>query len=160
MPCYFCLLQIFPGDLLEPTYSDPNIQENLLARSEVERRQVYIDQLGTKLPNRGHHPLVQLVKCCLKNTASQRPTAENVLRSLEEMKPVIDGPCGEVAKIDAVRQVVMMRVILGRERDLRRKTDESAAKDEEIHHLQHELGQEQVSTKLILRVLQLTFMEY
>ena len=103
---------------------------------------------------------MQLVKHCLKNTASQRPTAENVLRSLEEMKPVIDGPCGEVAKIDAVRQVVMMRVILGRERDLRRKTDESAAKDEEIHHLQHELGQEQVSTKLILRVLQLTFMVY
>ena len=87
---------------------------------------------------------MQLVKCCLKNTASQRPTAEDVLRSLDEMKPVIDGPCGEVARADAVRQVVMMRAILGRETEVRRKTDESAAKDEEIQHLQHELEQEQV----------------
>ena len=115
-----------------------------MARSEVERRQVYIDQLERKLPEYGHHPFVQLVKQCLKNTASQRPTAEDVLRSLEEMKPVIDGPCGEVARIDAVRQVVMMRAILGRETEVRRKTDESAAKDEEIQHLQQELEQEQV----------------
>ena len=53
------------------------------------------------------------------------------------MKPVIDGPCGEfkVARADAVRQVVMMRAILGRETEVRRKTNESAAKDEEIQHL-------------------------
>ena len=138
------LPQAFPGDLLEPTYSDPENQDNLLARSETERRQVYIDHLGTTLPNGENHPLVQLVKQCLKNTASQRPTAEGVLRSLEEMKPVIDGPCGEVARADAVRQVVMMRAILGRETEVRRKTDESAAKDEEIQHLQQELEQEQV----------------
>jgi hypothetical protein len=132
--------QIFPGKLLEPTYSDPGNQDNLLARSEVERRQIYIDQLDRKLPEYGHHPLVQLVKQCLKNTASQRPTAEDVLRSLEEMRPVIDGPCGVVARADAVRQVVMMRAILGRETEVRRKTDEA----EEIHHLQQELEQEQV----------------
>ena len=150
--CYFCLPQIFPGDLLEPTYSDPDNQENLLARSEVDRRQVYIDQLETTLPNGGRHPLVQLVKRCLKNTASQRPMAEDVLRSLEEMKPVMDGPCGEVARIDAVRQVVMMRAILGRETEVRRKTDESAAKDEELHLLQQELEQEQVIINLYIIV--------
>ena len=130
---------------MEPTYPDPNNQENLLARSEVERRHVYMDQLDRKLPDYGHHPFVQLVKHCLKNTASQRPTAEDVLRSLKEMKPVIDGPCGEVARADAVRQVVMMRDILGRETEMRRKTDESAAKDEEIHQLQQELEHEQVN---------------
>ena len=70
--------------------------------------------------------------------------AEDVLRSLEEMKPVIDGPYGEVARIDAVRQVVMMRAILGRETEVRRKTDESVAKDEETQHLQQGLGQEQI----------------
>ena len=137
-------MQAFPGDLLEPTYSDSENQDNLLARSEIERRQVYIDQLGTTLPSGGNHPLVQLVKHCLKNTASQRPTAEDVLRYLEEMKSVIDGPCGEVARADAVRQVVMMRAILGRETEVKRKVDESAAKDEEIHHLQQDLKQEQV----------------
>ena len=142
--CNLWVLQIFPGDLLEPTYSDPDNQDNLLARSEVERRQVYIDQLDRKLPDCGHHPLVQLVKRCLKNTPSQRPTAEEVLTSLEEMKTVIDGLCGDVSRIDAVRQVVMMRAILGRETEVRRKTDESAAKDEEIHQLQQELEHEQV----------------
>ena len=151
--CYFCLPQTFPGDLLEPTYCDPDNQENLLARSEVDRRQVYIDQLETTLPNGGRHPLVQLVKCCLKNAASQRPTAEDVLRSLEEMKPVIDGPCGEVARADAVRQVVMMRAILGRETEVRRKTDESAAKDEEIHQLQQELEQEQVGLMIVSKYM-------
>ena len=151
--CYFCLPQTFPGDLLEPTYSDPDNQENLLARSEVDRRQVYIDQLEMILPNGGRHPLVQLVKHCLKNIASQRPTAEDVLRSLEEMKPIIDGPCGEVARIDAVRQVVMMRAILGRETEVRRKTDESAAKDEEIHQLQQELEQEQVGSMIVSKYM-------
>ena len=146
-------LQIFPGKLLEPTYSDPNNQENLLARSEVERRHVYIDQLDRKLPDYGHHPFVQLVKHCLKNTASQRPIAEDVLRSLDEMKPVIDGPCGEVARADAVRQVVMMRAILGRETEVRRKTNESAAKDEEIHQLQQELEQEQVGLMIVSKYM-------
>ena len=115
-----------------------------MARSETDRRQVYIDHLGTVLPNGGNHPLIQLVKRCLKNTASQRPMAEDVLRSLEEMKPAIDGPCGEVARADAVRQVMMMRALLGRETEVRRKTDESAAKDEEILLLQQELEKEQV----------------
>ena len=115
-----------------------------MVRSESERRQVYIDQLDRKLPDCGHHPLVQLVKHCLKNTPSQRPTAEEVLTSLEEMKAVIDGPCGDVSRADAVRQVVMMRAILGRETEVWRKTDESAAKGEEIHHLQQELEYEQV----------------
>ena len=70
--------------------------------------------------------------------------AEDVLRSLEEMKETIDGPCGEVARADAVREVVMMRAILRRETEVRRKTDELAAKDEVIHQLQQELEHEQV----------------
>ena len=134
---------MFPGDLLEPTYSDPENQDNLLARSEIDRRQVYIDHLETTLPNGEHHPLVQLVKHCLKNTASQRPTAEDVQKFLEEMKATIEGLYGEVARADAVRQVVMMRTLKKGETEVRRKTDESAAKDEEIHQQQQELQLEQ-----------------
>ena len=87
---------------------------------------------------------MQLVKQCLRNTPSQRPTSEELITSLEEMKTDIEGPCGDVARIDAVRQVVMMRAILGREAEVRKKTDEAAAKDEEIHQLQQELEHEQV----------------
>ena len=32
-------IQVFPGDLMEPNYADPNNPEQLIARTEVERRQ-------------------------------------------------------------------------------------------------------------------------
>ena len=41
--------------------------------------------------------------------------------------------------IPEILLVVMMKAILGRETEVRRKTNESAAKDEEIQHLQQEL---------------------
>ena len=138
---YTYLIQVFPRDLLEPTYTD---QGSLLARSEVERRRNYIDQLNYQLPKNGQHPFVQLVTRCLQNEALQRPTAEELVTSLVEMKADIEGPYGEVAKADAVRQVVMMRALRKRDTEVREKSDESAAKDVEIHQLQEELEHEQV----------------
>ncbi|MCG8625559.1 MAG: hypothetical protein MJE68_26615, partial [Proteobacteria bacterium] len=85
-----------------------------------------------------------LVKRCLHNDPSERPTSEAVVASLEEMKADIEGPYGQIAKADAVRQVVMMRALKSRETEVREKSDESAAKDEEIHQLQQELDHEQV----------------
>ena len=140
------MIQIFPGDLLEPTYADPEHRGRLLGRSEEERRQKYFEQLEDNFLRGSRHPFVQLVKRCLKNDPSDRPTAEEVVTSLEEMKADIEGPYGEVARIDAVRQVVMMRALRRRESEVREKTDESAAKDEEIHHLQQDLEHEQVDT--------------
>ena len=106
---------MFPGDLLEPNYSDPENRHRLLGRSEVERRGKYIEQLDNQMPRPqgGQHPFVQLVNRCLQNEPSDRPTSEELIESLEEMKTGIEGACGDVARIDAVRQVVMMRAILG-----------------------------------------------
>ena len=132
---------MFPGDLLEPTYTD---QGSLLARSEVERRRTYIDQLNYQLPKNGHHPFVQLVTRCLQNEPHQRPTAEELVTSLVEMKADTEGPYGEVAKADAVRQVVMMRALRKRDTEVREKSDESAAKNVEIQQLQQDLEHEQV----------------
>ena len=140
-------IQVFPGDLLEPTYTDPEHCGRLLARSEEERRRQYIEQLDYQLPKskEKYHPFVQLVKRCLQNKPPDRPTAEEVITALEEMKADIEGPYGEVVRADAVRQVVMMRALKKRETEVRKKTDESAAKDEEIHQLQQELEHEQVA---------------
>ena len=137
---------MFPGHLLEPTYTDPENHHRLLGRSELERRGQYIEQLDYQLPiaRGGPHPFVQLVNKCLQNEPSNRPTSEELIASLEEMKTAIEGPCGDVARIDAVREVVVMKAILGREAVVREKTDEAAAKDEEIHQLQQELEHEQV----------------
>ena len=79
-----------------------------MARSEEERRGKYIEQLDCQLPRSGpnrQHPFVQLVKQCVKNEPSDRPTAEEVITLLEGMKANIEGPYGEVARADAVRQV-------------------------------------------------------
>ena len=124
---------------------DPEDRHRLRARSEVERRSQYIRQLENKLPSGEHHPFVQLVKRCLHNDPSERPLSEQLVTSLEEMKADIEGPYGEVARIDAVRQVVTMRALKKREITVREKTDESAAKDEEIRQLQQELEHEQVN---------------
>ena len=137
-------MQMFPGNLLEPTYADPENRRRLLARSEVDRRRQYIEQLEENLPRGRRHPFVQLVNRCLQNEPSDRPTSEELITSLEEIRATTEGIYGDVARADAVRQVVMMRAILGREAEVREKTDESAAKDEEIHQLQQELEHEQV----------------
>ena len=93
---------------------------------------------------RQHQPLVQLIKDCLHNTPSKRPTTEQVLQALEDMKATIDDPYGEFSKLDAVRQVATMRALRGRDEDVRVKTDELAMKEGEIQQLQQQLEQAQV----------------
>ena len=105
----------------------------------MERRQQYIQQLEDKFPIGEHHPFVLLVKRCLHNDPSERPTAEELVTSLEEMKANIEGPYGDIARADAVRQVVMMRALRKRDTEVREKIDESTAKDVEIQQLQQEL---------------------
>ena len=52
---------MFPRDLLESTYTDPNNLEVILGRSEVDRRREYIDLLEKEFRDGEHHPLTQLV---------------------------------------------------------------------------------------------------
>ena len=136
---------MFPGDLLEPTYTEG--RGRLLARSEVDRRGQYIQQLDYQLP-RSHggqeHPFVQLVKRCLENEPSDRPSSEELVAALEEMKADIEGPRGDISRADAVREVVIKRAFNESDKEVREKTAESAEKDIEIQQLQQELEHEQV----------------
>ena len=117
---------MFPGDLLEPNYVDPDHPGRLLGRSEVERRQLYFDQLEGKA-------LVRLVKTCLHNDPSQRPTAKQLVTVLEGVKGDIEGPCGELTTMDAMRQVKTVKALK------KEKVDQLAAKDQEIQQLQQQL---------------------
>ena len=130
---------MFPGDLLEPTYTNGG---RLLAQSEVERRGRYIEQLNSQIPNNRQHQFVQLVTRCLQNEPHEQPTTEELITSLEEMKADIEGAYGDIARIDAVRQVVTMRALRKKETEVREKRDESSAKDVEIHQLHEELEHE------------------
>ena len=67
-----------------------------------------------------------------------------MLQSLEEMKATIEGPYGEFAKMDAVKQVAMMRALRRRDEDVRVKMDELATKNGEIQQLQQQLEEAQV----------------
>ena len=131
---------MFPGNLLESTYPDPNNPEEVVGRSEVERRRAYIERLEGELHGGEHHPLTQMVKQCLKNAPSRRPTTEQLVTELQGVRASTEGPCGAVARADAVRQVVMMKEILGREAEVREKTDELTAKDEQLEHAQVMVG--------------------
>ena len=124
-----------------------------MGRTEVERRECYIEQLKYTFLRGELHPFVQLMKRCLKNEPHERPTAEELVMSLEAMKADIEGPYGDITRIDAVRQVVTMRALGKRETEVREKTAESAVKDAEIQQLQEELEHIQV----LMRVTVLTW---
>ena len=135
---------MFPGKLLEPTYADPENHRRLLGRSEYERRGTYVDQLKNKLPTGEHHPFVQLISRCLQNDPSDRPTAEQLVTAMVEMKAEVDGPYGDFTKLDALKQVATMRALKGRDSAVREKTAELAVKEMEIQQLHQELEQIQV----------------
>ena len=46
-----------------------------------------------------------MIKDCLHNAPSQRPTVEQLVTFLEEMKGDVEDPCGELATMDVARQV-------------------------------------------------------
>ena len=87
----------------------------------------------------GQHPCIALTKQCLHNTPLRRPTAEQLLATLEGMRADIEGPYGAIARADAVRQVVMMKTLRGTEEETREKTNELTAKEEVIQQLQRQL---------------------
>ena len=119
-------LQVFPQDLLAATYKNPNNRKQLIARSEVERREVYIDQLHRQLGKR--HPMVQLIEQCLDNDPDDRPHANVILQRLEGMR--IPDPYQHLTKVE------MMKLLKQRDGD--------------VQSLQSQLQQVQVCTCLIL----------
>ena len=58
------------------------------------------------------------------------------MASLEEARSTIEGTYGELATVDAVRQVRTRKALKKRSKE---KMKELTAKDEEIQHLQHQL---------------------
>ena len=95
--------QVFPGTLLPHNYADAENPDHLLARSEVERRRDYMLTLHGQLGEQ--HPLVQVVHQCLHNIPSRRPSAEELLPRLEDMRAEIEGPYGShLKKVDVVKE--------------------------------------------------------
>ena len=147
-------MQVFPGKLLESTYPDPRNPDQILGRSEVERRREWIDQLEKELREGEQHPLTQMVKQCLQNEPARRPTTEQLLASLKGMREAIEGPYGNFSKLDAVRQVTMTRELVGRDIQMRRVTSELALRTGEVQQLRQQL---EVGTQILYRGVLCTF---
>ena len=114
---------MFPGDLLPSTYPHPENPEEVVARSEVERRFDYIQLLHGQLGEQ--HPLVQLVHQCLHNAPARRPSAEELLQRVEAVRTQIEGPYGsQLMNVDVVKVGMVMLL---------------KEKDAEIEHLQQQL---------------------
>ena len=140
---------MFPGDLLEHNYPDTDSPGKLIGRSEVERRGEYFEQLERVLPGGQQHPFLQLTKDCLHNTPSERPTTEQLVTALEEMRDDTEGPYGELAKVGAVRQVMAVKAI---KRSNKEKINELTAKDEEIQQLQQQFEVNVILPHIVMSV--------
>ena len=79
--------------------------------------------------------MVGVVKQCLENIPKERQTAEQLVRVVEGMKKDIEGLCGEMLTVDAIRQV-KMTMMLKKNKD---NVDKLSAKEEEIQQLQQQL---------------------
>ena len=98
---FLCLMQVFPGTLLHYNYRDPKKPRQLLARTELQRRDEFIKLLHQQLGER--HPLVLLVKQCLDDEPSKRPSAQELLRQLEGMSDQVVDPYQHLNKLEAMR---------------------------------------------------------
>ena len=78
----FTAIQVFPGDLLPPTYTDPR-KKKIKARTEIERRENYMAMVEEKLGKKD--ALVVLVKECLAFEPDKRPRAMEALERLTTM---------------------------------------------------------------------------
>ena len=77
----FVATQVFPSSLLPATYysNTGGKRKQLVARSEVERREKYFDMLGHQ------HPLAMLIEQCLDNEPEERPKATAVETLLDQL---------------------------------------------------------------------------
>lgn len=92
----FIMLQEFPGNLLPYTYHDSNNPDRLVARTEIERRQEYVDRCVAKLGER--HPNISLIHYCLSDRPQKRPTAAQILNILLKTEDVEKSVYGEIRR--------------------------------------------------------------
>ena len=99
----FTLTQTFPKDLKPANYYD-SATRRLVARSEIERRENYIEPMKAALGET--HPLVQLTLACLEYVSEDRPSAVVVLRGLEEVRTTLPQNCTQT-KLELIQQVAV-----------------------------------------------------
>ena len=130
----FTLTQTFPKDLKPPNYFDESTQR-IIGRSEIERREDYVQQMKAALGE--NHPLVKLTLDCLGYLPKNRPSAVELLRRLEEVGRTVPQICTET-KLELIQQISRNDAVVAR-------------KEEEIQQIRVE-HQRELSVKNVLLV--------
>ena len=104
---------MFPGELLLATDYDPDNPGQVIGRTEVKRREVYMKKLEVQY-SESHPVLVQLVSQCLHNNPHTRPSSEELLGRLCAVKTAVEtmygGNMGRQLNIYNVLQVKEMKM--------------------------------------------------
>ena len=107
------LWQVFPGELLSATDMDPDNPGQVIGRTEVKRREVYMKKLEVQF-SASHPVLEQLVSQCLHNNPHTRPSSEQLLGRLRAMKTAVEkmygGNVGRHVNISNVLLVKEMKM--------------------------------------------------
>ena len=103
----FTMSQTFPCNLLQPTYT--NESGMLVARTELERRETYMRNVYSQLPER--HPLIQMIEQCLKNLPAHRPPIQQVVQLLEQARAEIVANESDLNKLELVQALKEVRFL-------------------------------------------------
>ena len=104
---------MFPGELLSATDMDPDNLGQVIGRTEVKRREVYMKKLKVQFIE-SYPVLVQLVSQCLHNNPHTRPSSEQLLGRLcavkTEVEKMYGGNMGRQLNISNVLLVKEMKM--------------------------------------------------
>ena len=117
----FVLAQTFPKPLAA-AYMDT--RRAMVGRTELERRDKYMQQIKRQLHE--GHPFVTMIQKCLSNVPEERPTADGLLKFLEEARVQIGD-----SEFGALNKLLLIQVV--------RQTTELLRKREKV--LQHKMGE-------------------
>lgn len=99
----FVGIQQSPYDLLPPNYPEADDDdESVRGRTEVQRRQKYFTLLYSKIEEK--HPLVILIKTCLRNIPKRRPGAHELVSKLDAMRTELPSPPPLVVRMPKQRK--------------------------------------------------------
>ena len=143
----FTLTQDYPKNLLPHTFTNPKTGK-LVARSELERREQYMQKLYVLIGK--DNPLSGLISDCLANIPDSRPTIDDILDVLEVQIQVCGAPMrrSRLEMEQAIKQlqseIEHFRAVKEREEDLIReyakKTDRLELDIKDLKERKHEEG--------------------
>ena len=136
----FTLTQTFPKDLKPPTYRDPETRK-LVARSEIERREDYIQQMKAVLGET--HVLVKLTLDCLEYDHEDRPSAVDVLRELRHLSRTVP----QVAtknKLEILLKLFQKEEETEQQQSMILEKDSQLRREQNHHHGQLEIKQREI----------------